>query len=90
MAQKIGGFLVGFLVPALVAFGVFVTGYPNPYTSRIAFFGCLASALVLTVASGYGWANRKPFWHGVTFGAGVWLLILPAMWGDCTKVAWAG
>ena len=80
------GFLVGFVVPALVAtiVGLNFMGNSTLGNSRMGFFGCLATTLLLVTAGIAGW-RRGAFLRGMAFGAGAWLLVLPAIAGDCTK-----
>ena len=76
------GFAVGFVVPAAVGFVVSIS--PPYASSRAGFFGCLATTLLFMTAGIAGW-RRFAFLRGLAFGAGVWLVILPAIAGDCTK-----
>ena len=80
------GFAVGLFVPAVVAIivGLNFMGNSTLGNSRMGFFGCLAASLLLVTAGIAGW-RRGAFLRGLAFGAGAWLLVLPAIAGDCTK-----
>lgn len=82
------GFIVGFILPPVAGFAaalhVPLPPGPLPINLWAGFYVCLGVALLLTVLGGILW-RRSAFARGLGVASGIWLLLLPALFGNCAK-----